>query len=169
MDDRKSPKRQPGPGDTPQPNVGSGDKSPQGSRPQGSAWPNKKHLQSPGMVKVLQAKMDQSAGLDKGSCVACLLGGGVGCPVDNRVGCEGRCGHSHQGPGDRKVPFCKDVAKNLRLRCASLLQQPEVLDLGAVGAPAACRAGGGQKQARRRLAEARVERVGRRRRRRRRR
>ena len=63
------------------------------------------------MVEVLQAKMDQSPGIDKGPCAACLLGGGVGCPTDNRVGCEGKCGHSHQGPGDRKVQFCKDVAK----------------------------------------------------------
>ena len=63
------------------------------------------------MVKVLQAKMGQSAGLDKGACVACLLGTGVGCPADNRVGCEGKCGHSHQGPKDRSVQFCKDVVK----------------------------------------------------------
>ena len=82
-----------------------------GPRPLGSAWPNKKHLQSPDMVKVLQSKMDQSSGLGNGSCVACLLGTGVGCPTDNRVGCEGKCGHSHQGPGDRKVQFCKDVVK----------------------------------------------------------
>ena len=102
-DDRKPPKRQPGPGDKPPPHVGGGDKPPMGPRPQGSAWPNKKHLQTPDMAKVLQAKMDQSSGLDKGSCVACLLGTGVGCPDDNRVGCEGKCGHSHQGPKDRKV------------------------------------------------------------------
>ena len=63
------------------------------------------------MVKVLQTKMDQSSGLDKGSCVACLLGTGVGCPTDNRVGCEGKCGHSHQGPKDRMAQFCKDVVK----------------------------------------------------------
>ena len=63
------------------------------------------------MVKVLQTKMDQSAGLVKGACVACLLGGGVGCPVDNRIGCEGRRGHSNQCPGDRNVQFCKDVCK----------------------------------------------------------
>ena len=105
-DDRKSPKRQPGPGDKPPPHVGGGDKPPLGPRPQGSAWPNKKHIQTPDMVKVPQTKMDQSTGLDKGACVACLLGGGVGGPVDNRVGCEGRCDHSHQGPGDHKVQFC---------------------------------------------------------------
>ena len=110
-DDRKPPKRQPGLGDKPPPHVGGGDKPPNGPRPQGSAWPNKKHLQSPDMVKVLQAKMDQSSGLDKGSCVACLFGTGVGCPADNRVGCEGKCGHSHQGLGDRKVQYRKDVAK----------------------------------------------------------
>ena len=97
-DDRKSPKRRHGPGDKPPPHVGGGDKSPLGPRPKGLAWPNKKHIQSPDMVKVLQKKMDQSPGLDKGSCVACLLGGGVGCPADNRVSCEGKCGHSHQGP-----------------------------------------------------------------------
>ena len=82
-----------------------------GPRPLGSAWPNKKHLQSPDMVKVLQSKMDQSSGLGNGSCVACLLGTGVGCPTDSRVGCEGKCGHSHQGPKDRMVQYCKDVVK----------------------------------------------------------
>ena len=71
-DDRKPPKRQPGPGDKPAPHVGGGDKfgGQQGPRPQGSAWPNKKHIQAPGMVKVLQTKKDQSAGLDKGLCRA---------------------------------------------------------------------------------------------------
>ena len=68
-------------------------------------------MQTPDAVKVLQSKMDRSSGLDKGSCAACLLGPGVGCPADNRVGCEGKCGRSHQGPGDRKVQYCKDVAK----------------------------------------------------------
>ena len=55
--------------------------------------------------------MDQSLGLDKGSCVVCLLGDGVGCPVDARAGCEGKCGHSHQGPKVREVQYQKDVAK----------------------------------------------------------
>ena len=113
-DDRKPPKRQPGPGDKPPPHSAGGDKSAPGQygpRPQGSAWPNKKHLQSPDAVKVLQSKMDHSSGLDKGACAACLLGTGAGCPTDNRVGCEGKCGRSHQGPGDRKVQYCKDVAK----------------------------------------------------------
>ena len=108
-DDRKPPKRQPGPGDKPPPHAGGGDKPQYGPRPQGSAWPNKKHMQTPDAVKVLQSKMDRSSGLDKGSCAACLLGPGVGCPADNRVGCEGKCGRSHQGPGDRKVQYCKDV------------------------------------------------------------
>ena len=63
------------------------------------------------MVKVLQAKMDQSLGLDKGACAACLLGDGVGCPADSRVGCEGKCGRSHQGPKDREVQYQKDVVK----------------------------------------------------------
>ena len=67
-------------------------------------------MQSPDAVKVLQSKMDRSSGLDKGSCAACLLGTGAGCSTDNRVGCEGKCGRSHQGPGDRKVQYCKDVA-----------------------------------------------------------
>ena len=108
-DDRKPPKRQPAPGDKPPPHAGGGDKPQYGPRPQGSAWPNKKHMQTPDAVKVLQSKMDRSSGLDKGSCAACLLGPGVGCPADNRVGCEGKCGRSHQGPGDRKVQYCKDV------------------------------------------------------------
>jgi len=114
-DDRKPPKRQPGPGDKPPPHAGGGDKSHLGPRPAGSAWPNKKHTKTPDMVKVLQAKMDQSLGLDKGACAACLLGDGVGCPVDSRVGCEGKCGHSHQGPGNRKVQFCSDVVKTCGL------------------------------------------------------
>ena len=68
-------------------------------------------MQTPDAVKVLQSKMDRSPGLDKGSCAACLLGTGVGCPADNRVGCEGKCGRSHQGPKDRSVQYCKDVVK----------------------------------------------------------
>ena len=67
------------------------------------------------MVKVLQAKMDQSTGLDKGSCVACLLGTGVGCSEDRRVGCEGKCGRSHQGPADRMKQFTGDVVKTCGL------------------------------------------------------
>ena len=111
-DDRKPPKRPAGPGDKIAPHVGGKTGAPPpGPRPTGSAWPNRKHLQSADMVKILQSKMDRSPGLDKGGCVACMLGEGVGCPVDNRVGCEGKCGHSHQGPSDRKVQFCTDVMK----------------------------------------------------------
>ena len=131
--DRKPPKRQPGPGDKPPPHVGGGDKSPMGPRPQGSAWPNKKHMQSPDMVKVLQSKMDQSSGLDKGSCVACLLGTGVGCPADNRVGCEGKCGHSHQGPGDRRVQFCKGVVKTCGFDSPVYFNNPKFWTLAPSG------------------------------------
>ena len=59
--------------------------------------------------------MDASQGLDKGGCVACLLGDDVGCPADNRVGCEGKCGRSHQGPKDRKEQYRKDVIKTCGL------------------------------------------------------
>ena len=63
-------------------------------------------------LKILQTKLDNSTGLAKGSCAAVLLGPPPdGCPHDKRVGCEGSCGRSHQGPADRKVEFCEDVAK----------------------------------------------------------
>ena len=98
-----------------------------GPRPQGLAWPNKKHLQSPDMVKVLQTKMDQSSGLDKGSCVACLLCTGVGCPIDSRVGCEGKCGHSHQGPKGRIGQYCKDVVKTCGFDSPVYFNNPKFL------------------------------------------
>ena len=57
------------------------------------------------LLSIIQAKMDQSNGIDKGACAWCLFGPS-GCPKDRRVGLRGSCGRAHMGPTDRKPIFC---------------------------------------------------------------
>ena len=53
----------------------------------GSAWHDMNHRLDNGQCAVLQAKLDVSDGIDKGSC-ACFLFGKNGCAKDKRQGRE---------------------------------------------------------------------------------
>ena len=63
------------------------------------------------LLEIIQAKMDQSSGVDKGACAWCLLGPN-GCPHDKRVGVQASCGRAHMGPTDRKPAFCIAAVKS---------------------------------------------------------
>ena len=66
-------------------------------------------------VKIAQAEMNVSPGLDKGCCAACLLGED-GCDEDSRAGVMGKCGLAHQAPKDQQEQFCVDVAATAGLK-----------------------------------------------------
>ena len=66
------------------------------------------------LLGIIQAKMDQSNGIDKGACAWCLFGPN-GCPQDRRVGLQASCGRAHMGPIDRKPPFCIAACKTAGL------------------------------------------------------
>ena len=74
----------------------------------GSAFPDNKFMArndtDDSLLGIIQAKMDQSNGIDKGACVWCLLGSD--CPHDRRVGLQAPCGRAHMGPADRKPQLC---------------------------------------------------------------
>jgi len=81
----------------------------------GSAWPVPQCRLSADRVKIVQAKMNASRGLDKGCCAACLLGED-GCDEDSRAGVMGKCGWAHQGPKGQEAQFCVDVAATAGLK-----------------------------------------------------
>ena len=56
----------------------------------GSAWPDMNHRLDNDQCAVLQAKLDVSDGIDKGSC-ACFFFGKAGCAKDKRAGVVGKC------------------------------------------------------------------------------
>ena len=66
-------------------------------------------------VKIAQAKMNNSRGLDKGYCAACLLGEDS-CDEDSRAGVIGKCGLAHQAPKDQQEQFCTDVTATAGLK-----------------------------------------------------
>ena len=66
------------------------------------------------LIVIIQAKLDQSNGIDKGACAYCLFYKN-GCPKDKRVGLMGACGRAHMGPIDRKPAFCIAAAKTAGL------------------------------------------------------
>ena len=59
----------------------------------GSAFPDNKFMArndiDDSLLVIIQAKLDQSNGIDKGACAWCLFGPN-GCPKDKRVGLQGR-------------------------------------------------------------------------------
>ena len=59
-----------------------------------SAWPDMNHHLDNDQCVVLQAKLDVSDGIDKGSC-ACFYFGKTGCAKDKRAGVIGKCSWSH--------------------------------------------------------------------------
>ena len=63
---------------------------------------------------IIQSKLDQSNGIDKGACAYCLFNKD-GCPKDKRVGLMGACGRAHMGPIDRKPAFCIAASKTAGL------------------------------------------------------
>lgn len=65
-------------------------------------------------VAIVQAAMDVSTGIDKGTCAACVLGE-KGCKHDKRVGCMGKCRRAHQGPKGREGEFTRAVCKTAGL------------------------------------------------------
>ena len=62
------------------------------------------------LLDIIQAKMDQPNGIDKGACERCLMGPN-GCPLDKRVGLQAPCGRAHIGSADRKPDFCIAACK----------------------------------------------------------
>ena len=84
----------------------------------GSAFPDPKFVArndiDESLIVIIQAKLDQSNGIDKGACAWCLFAKN-GCPKDKRVGLMGACGRAHMGPIDRKPAFCIAAAKTAGL------------------------------------------------------
>ena len=80
----------------------------------GSAWPGMAHRLTDEQVAIVQAAMDVSTGIDKGTCAACVLGE-KGCKHDMRVGCMGKCRRAHQGPKGREGEFTRAVCKTAGL------------------------------------------------------
>ena len=80
----------------------------------GSAFPDNKFMARNGidepLLVIIQAKLDQSNGIDKGACAWCLFAPN-GCPKDKRVGLIGACGRAHMGLIDRKPAFCIAACK----------------------------------------------------------
>ena len=91
-----------------------GPDSPEG----GSGFPDTKFMArndiDESLIVIIQAKLDQSNGIDKGACAYCLFYKD-GCPKDKRVGLMGACGRAHMGPIDRKPAFCIAAAKTAGL------------------------------------------------------
>ena len=88
-------------------------------RPEGgSGFPDNKFMArndiDESLIVIIQAKLDQSNGIDKGACAWCLFAKN-GCPKDKRVGLMGACGRAHMGPTDRKPAFCIAAAKTAGL------------------------------------------------------
>ena len=88
-------------------------------RPEGgSAFPDDKFVArndiDDSLLAIIQAKLDQSNGIDKGACAWCLFAKN-GCPRDKRVGLQGSCGRAHMGPADRKPAFCITACKTAGL------------------------------------------------------
>ena len=84
----------------------------------GSAFPEIKFMArndiDDSLLDIIQAKMDQSNGIDKDACARCLMGP-KGCPHDKRVGLKELCGRAHMGPTDRKPAFCIAACKTAGL------------------------------------------------------
>jgi hypothetical protein len=84
----------------------------------GSAFPDSRFMArndiDESLIAIVQSKLDQSNGVDKGACAWCLFSKN-GCPKDKRVGLIGACGRAHMGPGDRKPAFCIAAAKTAGL------------------------------------------------------
>ena len=80
----------------------------------GSAWPDMNHRLNNEQCAVLQAKLDVSDGIDKGSC-ACFYFGETGCAKDKRAGVVGKCGWSHGAPADRKEAFTQALCKTANM------------------------------------------------------
>ena len=80
----------------------------------GSAWPDMNHRLTNDQCAVLQAKLDVSDGIDKGSC-ACFYFGKTGCAKDKRAGVIGKCGWRHGAPQDRKDLFCRALCKTANM------------------------------------------------------
>ena len=118
------PKKQPKPAPKPAPHTRDADepKGDYGARRKfdgGSAFPDnafmRRHDIDDALLEVLQTKLDQSTGIDKGACVWCLIGPN-GCPKDKRVGVQASCGRAHLGPVDRKPQFCIAVCKSTEMK-----------------------------------------------------
>ena len=94
---------------------GAGAKAYKAGRPEGgSALPDHKFMArndiDDSLLDIIQAKIDQSNGIDKGACARCLKGPNS-CPLDKRVGLQAPCGRAHMGPADRKPAFCIAACK----------------------------------------------------------
>ena len=111
----QAPPKSPKPEPKPTPHAGAsggggatGDAPPPRRFEDGSASPDNNFMArndiDDSLLGVIQAKMDQSNGIDKGACAWCLLGPNG--PQDRRVGLQGSCGRAHMGPADRKPQFC---------------------------------------------------------------
>ena len=107
----KAPPKSPKPEPKPTPHAGAaggggakGDASPPRRFEGGSAFPDNKFMArndiDDSLLGIIQAKMDQSNGIDKGACAWRLLGPNG--PRDRRVGLQASCGRAHMGPADRK-------------------------------------------------------------------
>ena len=98
----------------PLPRAAEGRRRPEG----GSGFPDTKFMArndiDESLIVIIQAKLDQSNGIDKGACAYCLFYKD-GCPKDKRVGLMGACGRAHMGPIDRKPAFCIAAAKTAGL------------------------------------------------------
>ena len=90
-----------------------GDASPPRRPEGGSAFPDSKFLArndiEDSLPGIIQAKIDQSNGIDKGVCAWCLFGPNG--PHDRQVGRQAPCGRAHMGPVDRKPPLCIAACK----------------------------------------------------------
>ena len=80
----------------------------------GSAWPDMNHCLVNDQCAVLQAKLDVSDGIDKGSC-ACFFFGKNGCAKDKRAGLVAKCCYSHGAPADRNDLFCRALCKTANM------------------------------------------------------
>jgi hypothetical protein len=119
----QAPPKAPKPEPKPVPHAGgrknAGVKAYEVGRPEGgSGFPDNKFMArndiDESLIVIIQAKLDQSNGTDKGACAYCLFYKD-GCPKDKRVGLMGACGRAHMGPTDRKPAFCIAAAKTAGL------------------------------------------------------
>ena len=97
----------------------------------GSAWPDMNHRLDNDQCAVLQAKLDVSDGIDKGSC-ACFYFGKTGCAKDKRAGVIGKCGWSHGAPADRKDPVLQSTVQDGEHADTDAAEEPARLDRHAV-------------------------------------
>ena len=93
----------------------------------GSAWPDMNNRLDNGQCAVLQAKLDVSDGIDKGSC-ACFFFGKTGYAKDKRAGVVGKCGWSHGVPTDRKDLFFRALCKTANMAPSMRLKNQRLWD-----------------------------------------